>query len=87
MRLQLREVAAALERKGTQKQTTSDAETVEFPPVDIDVKNTTSGARVTVRVSRLRDLTPVRELALSFAEYWKSSPCAAPTMVSRRESR
>lgn len=87
MRVQLREVAVVLEEKGTEKQTSSDAETVEFPPVDIDVKNTTSGALVTVRVTRPGDLTPIRELAFGFAEFWKSSVCVAPPVIGVRGTR
>lgn len=75
MREQLREVADMVEQHGTQKQTASEDEEVEFPPVDIDVKDVSLGARVTVRASRLRDLTAVRELAFGFAEYWKTSAC------------
>jgi hypothetical protein len=87
MRYQLREVATMLEEKGTKRQTVSDTEEVEFPPVDIEVKNITAGALVTVRVTRLQDLTPIRELAFGFAEYWNSSMCGTPPMVSARELR
>lgn len=74
-----------IEQNGT-KQTTSDAEVVEFPPVDIDVKDITLGARVTVRASRLRDRGVVRDLALGFAEFWSRSSCTE-RKVSFRESR
>jgi hypothetical protein len=87
MRVQLREVAEMLEQHGTQVQTTgTDDEHVEFPPVDLDVKNITAGARVTVRAARLRDVPVIRELAFGFAEFWGESPCAvvSPPLVSRR---
>jgi hypothetical protein len=88
MRVQLREVAEMLEQHGTQLQTTGDEdEHVEFPPVDLDVKNITTGARVTVRAARLRDVPVIRELAFGFAEFWGESPCAAappPPLVSRK---
>lgn len=87
MREQLREIADMLERHGTERQTSGEDEEVEFPPVDIDVKDIALGARVTVRVSRLRDLTSVREMAFGFAEYWKGSVCGQEPLVSVRETR
>lgn len=87
MRSQLREIADMLERHGTERQTSGEDEEVEFPPVDIDVKDIALGARVTVRVSRLRDLTSVRELAFGFAEYWKGSVCGQEPLVTLRETR
>ncbi len=86
LRIQLRAVGEMIEQHGTEKQTTSDAEVVQFPPVDIDVKDITLGARVTVRASRLRDRGVVRDLAYGFAEFWKTSACVEQ-LVSARESR
>jgi hypothetical protein len=82
MREQLRQIADMLERHGTERQTSSEDEEVEFPPVDIEVKDIALGARVTIRVSRLRDLTSVRELAFGFAEYWKGSVCVQEPHVT-----
>lgn len=87
MREQLREIAEMLERHGTERQTSGEDDEVEFPPVDIDVKDIALGARVTVRVSRLRDLTAVREMASGFAEYWKGSVCGEGPLVTLRETR
>lgn len=86
MRSQLREVAEMIEQHGTQMQTVGEEDQVEFPPVDIDVKDIVLGARVTVRASRLRDITALREMAYGFAEFWKTSPCVE-TLVSVREIR
>lgn len=86
MREQLRAVAEMIEQHGTEMQTSSEEDVVEFPPVDIDVKDIVLGARVTVRASRLRDLPAIRELAFGFAEFWKTSPCVE-SLVSLRETR
>jgi hypothetical protein len=86
MRQQLREISEMIEQHGTQQQTSSEQDEVEFPPVDIDVKDIVLGARVTVRASRLRDLPAIRELAFGFAEFWKTSACNTP-LVSLRDSR
>lgn len=82
MRAQLREVAQLLEDHGTQVQTTgADDEEVDFPPVDISVKNIARGARVTVRAARYRDIPVLRELAYGFAEFWETSPCITPLIT------
>lgn len=75
MRDQLRELAMMIEQKGTQQQTASYDEDVEFPSLDIDVKDTTGGALVSVRASRPRDIPELRELATSFQRYWDASSC------------
>ena len=75
MREQLRELAMMIEQKGTEVQTASYEEEVEFPPLDIDVKDIGGGAKVSVRASRPRDLPELRELASSFQRYWDSSTC------------
>src|SRR5512143_2428163 len=72
LRDQLREVAMMLEQKGTETQTASYDEDVEFPPVDLDVKDVDGGARVTVRASRPRDIPELRELAKSFEAFWQT---------------
>lgn len=86
MREQLRAIGEMIEEHGTERQTAGEADEVEFPPVDIEVKNIVLGARVTVRASRLRDLPAIRELAFGFAEFWKTSACSEP-LVSVREAR
>jgi hypothetical protein len=86
MREQLRAVALMIEQHGTERQTESETDAVDFPPVDIDVKDVVLGARVTVRATRLSDISPIRELAFGFAESWKSSSCYAP-LVSQRGRR
>ncbi|HSD88474.1 MAG TPA: hypothetical protein VLB44_13195 [Kofleriaceae bacterium] len=75
MRDELREVAMMLEQKGTEVQTASYDEDVEFPPVDLDVKDIDGGARVRVRASRPRDIPELRELAKTFELYWQTSSC------------
>lgn len=83
MREQLRAIGSMIEEHGTQTQTASEDDEVEFPPVDIDVKDIVLGARVTVRASRLRDIPALRELAFGFAEFWKTSPCNTPLLSAR----
>jgi hypothetical protein len=75
MRDQLRELAMMIEQKGTEVQTASYEEEVEFPSLDIDVKDIGGGAQVNVRASRPRDIPELRELASSFQRYWDSSSC------------
>lgn len=75
LRDQLREVAMMLEQKGTEVQTASYDEDVEFPPVDLDVRDIDGGAIVRVRASRPRDIPELRELAKSFQRYWQTSSC------------
>lgn len=75
MREQLRELAAMIEQKGTEVQTASYDEDVEFPSLDIDVKDIGGGAQVSVRASRPRDIPELRELATSFERYWDASSC------------
>lgn len=75
MRDQLRELAMMIEQKGTQVQTASYDEDVEFPSLDIDVKDMAGGALVSVRASRPRDIPELRELATSFQRYWDASSC------------
>lgn len=75
MRDQLRELATMIEQKGTQVQTASYDEDVEFPSLDIDVKDMAGGALVSVRASRPRDIPELRELATSFQRYWDASSC------------
>lgn len=86
MRDQLRAVAEMIEQHGTEKQTSGEEEEVEFPPVDLEVKDIVLGARVTVRASRLRDIPALREMAFGFAEFWKTSACVE-TLVSKREPK
>lgn len=83
MRAQLREVADLIEERSTLTQTASVDEAVEFPPVDMAVKDIAHGARVTVRAARLRDIPALREIAFGFAEFWQRSPCTAPLTVMR----
>lgn len=78
MRAQLREVADMIEQRSTLTQTASADEPVEFPPVDMAVRDISQGARVTVRAARFRDIPVLREIAFGFAEFWKRSPCMAP---------
>jgi len=75
MREQLRELAMMIEQKGTEVQTASYDEDVEFPSLDIDVKDIGGGAKVSVRASRPRDIPELRELATSFERYWEASSC------------
>lgn len=75
MRDELRQVAIMLEQRSTQLQTTSFDEPVDFPPVDLAVRDIVLGARVTVRAGRFRDIPAIRNLAFGFARYWKQSPC------------
>ena len=75
MRDQLRELATMIEQKGTLVQTASYDEDVEFPSLDIDVKDMAGGALVSVRASRPRDIPELRELATSFQRYWDASSC------------
>jgi hypothetical protein len=75
MRDQLRELAMMIEQKGTEVQTASYDEDVEFPSLDIDVKDMAGGALVSVRASRPRDIPELRELATSFQRYWDASSC------------
>jgi len=81
MREQLRAVAGMIEQRGTERMTVSETDAVEFPPVAIDVKDTLMGARVTVRATRLSDISAIRDLAFGFAEYWKTSPCNEPLVT------
>lgn len=81
MRAQLREVANMIEQRSTLTQTVSDDEAVEFPPVDMAVRDIAQGARVTVRAARFSDIPALRELAFGFAEFWKRSPCMATLTV------
>ena len=67
----------------SQYRLTSEDDEVEFPPVDVNVKDIGAGARVTVRAARLRDIPAIRELAFGFAEFWKTSACVAPLVSSR----
>jgi hypothetical protein len=83
MRDQLRQVAIMLEQRSTQLQTTSFDEPVDFPPVDLAVRDIVLGARVTVRAGRFRDIPAIRNLAFGFARYWKQSPCRE-VFVSQR---
>jgi hypothetical protein len=83
MREQLRAIGEMIEQHGTQQQTAGEDDEVEFPPVDIDVKDIVLGARVTVRASRLRDIPALRELAFGFQEFWKTSPCNTPLVSAR----
>lgn len=83
MREQLRSIGEMVEQHGTERQTSGDDEEVEFPPVDVEVKDIVLGARVTVRASRLSDLPKIRDIAFGFAEFWKTSPCNEP-LVSMR---
>lgn len=84
MREQLREVADLIEEHGTQQQTTgAEDEEVEFPPVDVSVKDIGTGARVTVRAARFRDIPAIQELAFGFAEFWKTSACNAPLVSAK----
>lgn len=90
MRSQLREIAMMLEQKGTETQTASYDEDVEFPPVDLDVKDVDGGARVSVRASRPRDIPELRELAKSFEVYWQTSACRGDEVAkapARKRSR
>jgi hypothetical protein len=83
LREQVREVADMIEQHSTQTQTTgADDEQIEFPPVDLSVNDVALGARVTVRAARLQDIPALRELAFGFAEFWKTSVCAAPLVSS-----
>ena len=93
MRDQLRELAMMIEQKGTQMQTASYDEDVEFPSLDIDVKDTAGGALVSVRASRPRDIPELRELATSFQRYWDASSChsdevakAPPAVVPQKQT-
>lgn len=86
MRDQLRDIAQTIERHGTERQTASDTDRVDFPPVVFDIKDIVSGARVTVRMTRLGDLTAIRELAYGFVEYWKKSPCNTSDISDARDS-
>jgi hypothetical protein len=84
MRDQLRAVADMLEEHGTERMTSGEEDDeVDFPPVAIEVKDIVLGARVSVRATRLRDITPIRELAFGFAEYWKTSVCYEPLLSAR----
>jgi hypothetical protein len=76
MRAQLREVAEMIEQRSTLTQTSSIDGEVDFPPVDLGVRDIAEGARVTVHAARLRDIPALRELAFGFAEFWKRSPCS-----------
>jgi hypothetical protein len=79
LRGELREVAQLIEEHSTQTQTTgADDEQVDFPPVDLTVKDIALGARVIVRAGRFGDIPALRELAFGFAEFWKTSACSAP---------
>jgi hypothetical protein len=75
MRDELRTVASMVEQKGTEVQTTSYEEDVEFPPLDLEVFDVTGGARVSVRASRPRDIPELRVLAKSFEKFWATSKC------------
>jgi hypothetical protein len=83
MRAQLREVAVMIEQRSTLTQTASVDDEVEFPPVDLGVKDIAQGARVTVRAARLRDIPALQELAFGFAEFWKRSPCSQALTAAR----
>jgi hypothetical protein len=83
MRAQLREVAMLIEERSTLTQTVSADEAVDFPPVDMAVKDIAHGARVTVRAARFSDIPALRELAFGFAEFWKRSPCMETLTVQR----
>jgi hypothetical protein len=87
MRDELREVAMMLEQKGTEIQTASYDEDVEFPPVDLDVKDIDGGARVRVRASRPRDIPELRELAKSFEQYWQTSTCHGDAVATAPATR
>lgn len=77
MRSQLRDVAAMIEEHSTEIQTdAAEQDDVPFPPVDLEVTNIASGARVTVRAARFRDIPVVQELARSFTdEVWPTTDC------------
>ncbi|HUS27364.1 MAG TPA: hypothetical protein VMZ53_02615 [Kofleriaceae bacterium] len=82
LRSELRSVATALEQKGTEMQTSSYEEDVEFPPVDLEVFDVDGGARVSVRASRPRDIPELRVLAKSFEKYWSTSTCHGDFIVT-----
>jgi hypothetical protein len=82
LRAQLREVAAMIEERSTLTQTASMEDEVDFPPVDLGVKDIAQGARVTVHAARLRDIPALQELAFGFAEFWKRSPCSETLSAS-----
>lgn len=81
LRDELRSVATMLEQKGTEVQTASYDEDVEFPPVDLEVYDVDGGARVSVRASRPRDIPELRVLARSFERYWEGSKCHGDFVV------
>jgi hypothetical protein len=83
MRAQLRELAVMIEQRSTLTQTSSVDDEVDFPPVDLGVRNIAQGARVTVRAARLRDIPALRELAFGFAEFWERSPCSQTLTAAR----
>lgn len=83
LRGELREVAKMIEEHSTQTQTSSADDEVDFPPVDLTVKDVAFGARVIVRAGRFGDIPALRELAFGFAEFWKTSACSAQ-VVSKR---
>ncbi|NVB84963.1 MAG: hypothetical protein HOV81_41735 [Kofleriaceae bacterium] len=82
LRTQLREVAVMIEQHSTEMQTdASEKEDVSFPPVDLEVTNIDSGARVTIRAARFRDIPVVQELARSFTEdVWPTTDCVKNPM-------
>jgi hypothetical protein len=81
MRTELRTVASMVEQKGTEVQTTSYEEDVEFPPLDLEVFDVIGGARVSVRASRPRDIPELRVLARSFEKFWATSKCNGDVLV------
>ena len=87
LRDELRAVAMELEQRGTEVQTASYDEEVEFPPIELDVFDINGGARVSVRASRPRDIPGLRELATSFAKYWATSECNGDVVVQRESHK
>ena len=87
LRDMLRAVAMELEQRGTEVQTASYDEDVEFPPIELDVFDVNGGARVNVRASRPRDIPGLRELALTFTKYWATSECNGDVVVQRESQK
>ena len=84
LRLQLRQAAAIVEYHSKMwglaaQQEPAFESPAPIPPVDISVKDSGAGARVSVRAERAQDIAALRELVQGFEEFWEQSECVKGT--------
>lgn len=88
LRLLLREAATLIEHHSKlaalhPEQMQVNAESFAIPAVDIDVKDITMGAQITVRAEDPKQLDEVRAQALAFEEFWDRSSCTKGTSAGK----